>query len=92
MLFIGYYRILPGSRDAAIARFKQTGGRPTEGVKLLGRWHSVASGRGVSITEAEDAAAMARFELQWSDLMELEVHPAVTDEQLAAALGAMKTN
>jgi hypothetical protein len=91
MLFIGHYRILPGNRDACITRFKQTGAQPAEGVKLLGRWHSVGSGTGVSITEAEDAVAMARFELQWNDLMELEVHPAVNDEQLAAALATLKT-
>jgi hypothetical protein len=34
---------------------------------------------------------MARFELQWNDLMELQVHAALTDEQLATVLAAMKT-
>jgi hypothetical protein len=89
MLFLGHYRILPGNYAAVIARFQQTGGQPPEGVKLLGRWHSVASGTGVSITEADDASAMARFALQWNDLMELEVGPALTDEQLGAALATL---
>ena len=90
MLFICYYRILPGNRDACIARFAKTGAQLTEGIKLLGRWHSVATGTGVSITEADDASAMARFELQWNDLMELEVRPALNDEQLAATLATLK--
>jgi hypothetical protein len=28
MLFIGHYRILPGNRDACIARFAQTAASP----------------------------------------------------------------
>ena len=91
MLFIGHYRIHPGNRDAVIARFAQTEGKPPQGVKLLGRWHIVSNGSGVTLTEADDASAMARFALQWSDLMDLDVTPVLTDEQLGTVLASIKS-
>jgi hypothetical protein len=89
MLFVSHWRILPGNRDATIARFAKTGGQPPQGVKMLGRWHSVASGTGFAISEADDASAMARWSLEWNDLMEMEVHPALNDEQLGAVLAGL---
>ena len=90
MLFIGQWRIPPGNRNAAIERFLKTGGVPPQGVKMIGRWHDVTQRMGVMISEAEDASAMARWTLDWSDLMETEVHPALNDEQLAAVLGSLQ--
>lgn len=82
-LAIGHWRIASGNRNAVIERFAKTAGQPPEGIKLLGRWHDVANGTGISISEADDASAMARWVLEWSDLMDMEVHPALNDEQLA---------
>ncbi|MDR6859818.1 DUF3303 family protein [Variovorax guangxiensis] len=90
MLFIGHWRISPGNRNAAIERFVKTGGVPPQGVKMLGRWHDVAQGKGIMISEAEDASAMARWALDWSDLMEMEVHPVLNDEQLGAVLAGLQ--
>lgn len=86
MLFMSSYQILPGNRDAVIQRFAQTGGKPPKGVELLGRWHDVGSGKGVSIFEADSVASAAAWQLQWNDLMEIHVQPVLTDEQLAALL------
>jgi hypothetical protein len=91
MLFITYYRIRPGMRDAAIARFGKGGAMPPAGVKLLGRWHDVGNGAGVTVAEAPDASLMARFAFEWNDLMELDTHPALNDEQLGAVLAGMQT-
>ena len=44
MLFHIAYQISPEKRDAAQARFKETGGGPPDGVTMVGRWHS-AGGR-----------------------------------------------
>lgn len=90
MLFIGHWRIPSSNRNAVIERFAKTGGQPPAGIKLLGRWHSVANGTGFSISEADDASAMARWILEWSDLMEMDVSPALSDEQLGAVLAALQ--
>jgi hypothetical protein len=90
MLFISRWRILSGTRDAVIERFAKTGGQPPKGVKMLGRWHDVANGTGFAVSEASDASVMARWCLEWNDLMEMEVHPALNDEQLGAVLAGLQ--
>jgi hypothetical protein len=90
MLFISHWRILPGNRDAVIARFAKSGGQPPQGVTMIGRWHDVSNGTGFAISEANDTSAMARWALEWNDVMELEVHPALNDEQLGAVLAGMQ--
>lgn len=89
MIFISQWRILPGNRDAAIERFAKTGGQPPKGVKMLGRWHSVANNTGVAISEADDASTMARWALEWNDLMEMQISPALTDAELGTVLGEL---
>ena len=89
MLFISHWKILPGNRDTVIERFAKTGGQPPQGVKMLGRWHAVSNGTGIAISEAEDASAMGRWALEWNDLMEMEITPALTDEGLGAVLGEL---
>jgi hypothetical protein len=44
----------------------------------------------LSISEADDACAMARWALEWSDLMEIEVRPALNDEPLGAVLAGLQ--
>jgi hypothetical protein len=90
MLFTSHWRILPGQRDEAIRRFAQNGGQPPQGVKLLGRWHDVASGTGFAISEADDASKMAQWALDWNDIMEMDVRPALNDEQLGAVLTGLQ--
>ena len=73
-------------RDEAVARFKQTGGKPPEGAKLLGRWTTADFGGGFVLLEAEDAKVLTEFALIWSDLMELRVVPVVEDPELTEVL------
>ena len=40
-------------RDAAIARFKKTGGQPPKGVKLPGRWTAADFSGGVDLLEGD---------------------------------------
>ena len=89
MIFITHWRIPASNRDAAIARFAKTGGQPPQGIKLLARWHVVADGTGFSVSEASDSSAMARWALEWNDLMEMTTSPAMTDAELAGVLSEM---
>lgn len=91
MLFIVRWSISPQHRNNAIERFLKTGGAPPAGVNMLGRWHAVGGSSGFGIAEASDPVSIQKWVLEWSDLMSMEVHAALTDEQaaplLAAALG-----
>ena len=86
MHFVSFYSFDPAKRDQVVARFKETGGAPPAGVKVLGRWHDVAGGRGITIYEASDPVAMSAWGYAWNDLMKLEVVPVVNDEQLVKVL------
>ena len=87
MLFITHWTVPQQNLKAAIQRFKDTGGAPpTKGVKMIGRWHDVGQRGGVTIAEADDAAAIAAWSLQWSDLLTLETHPVLDDASAAKVL------
>jgi hypothetical protein len=60
--------------------------RPPKGIKMIGRWHDVGQRGGITISEADDAEAIARWSLQWSDLLTLETHPVLDDAGLAKVL------
>ncbi|MGY2189025.1 hypothetical protein D3C87_977520 [compost metagenome] len=88
MLFIVSWTISSANRNSAIERFLKTGGAPPEGVKMLGRWHAVGGAAGFGIAEASDPVPIQKWVLQWSDLMNMEVQAALTDEQIAPLLAA----
>jgi RES domain-containing protein len=47
---------------------------------------------GVAIVEATDASGLAKWVLQWGDLFSFTTAPALTDEELGAALAAHRAN
>ena len=81
MKFITTFELSPDLRNDAVARFMETGAPPPEGVKMIGRWHDVGARSGYSVVEAEDAVTMAKFSNQWNDLLTIETHVVLTDEQ-----------
>jgi hypothetical protein len=89
MKFIATFAIKPDAkgRDEAIRRFKQTGGQPPAGVKLLGRWTAADFSGGYDLIESKDPAALTHFALMWSDIMELRLVPVVEDAELVDSLG-----
>ncbi len=86
MTFIVAWSFKPEQRNAVQARFKQTGGRPPAGIKMLGRWHGVGTNKGVAVAEAKDSLAMAKWAQEWSDLMSFDIYPVMTDEETAKSL------
>ncbi|MCP3981071.1 MAG: DUF3303 domain-containing protein [bacterium] len=57
-----------------------------EGVKLIGRWHELASRTGVAIIEATDAAAVHRYIARWNPHMDMDVAPVLDDDECTAAI------
>ena len=79
MLFAMHWKYAPENRDAVQTRFKETGGAPPEGVRLIGRWHVVGGGEGFGVCEAADASLISLFMQGWTDLMEMRVLPVLDD-------------
>jgi len=86
MIHIVAWTFKPEHQNAINARFKEGGGLPPEGVKLLGRWHGTATKKGVCVIESEDALAITKWLLEFSDLASFDVYPALTDEDVAKVL------
>ena len=86
MLFIVSWTGTVDKRDAVLARFKQTGGLPPANVKMLGRWVNADGCGGMAVTEADDVAGLAKWSLDWSDLITIQITPALTDEAFAKLL------
>lgn len=74
------------TRDEAIARFRESGGKPPPGAKLLGRWTRADLSGGFDLLESNDSKALAEFALTWSDLMQVEIFPVLEDEELTEIL------
>jgi len=88
MLFAIHWTFGPEVRDEANARFAATGGGPPEGVRMLGRWHSVGEGDGLCIAETDDAQKLGIWMQEWSDLLEFRIQPVVDDAGVSAILAA----
>ena len=52
-----------------------------QGVKLIGRWHSIGDFTGCCIIEAENEAVIFQWLLLWNDLVDVNYKPVVEDEE-----------
>ena len=86
MLFVTHWTCSPENLKAVVARFKETGGVPPKGVKMIGRRHDVTQWRGLTVAEADDASAIASRSYQWSDLPEFATYPVLDDAGAAKVL------
>ncbi|ASW02965.1 hypothetical protein CJU94_27250 [Paraburkholderia aromaticivorans] len=87
MKFIVQWNGLPTAESSVIERFMKTGGQPPDGIKLLGRWHAIGGLHGFAVVEADDTPGISALALEWGDLLTMSIFPAMTDEELGAALG-----
>lgn len=93
MKFILTFTWTPNTQTRAegFDRFRKTGGRPPDGVKLLGRWTRADLSGGFDLLETDDPKKLAAFSHMWSDLMELTITPVLDDQELSDVLqGAVK--
>jgi hypothetical protein len=87
MQFFVSWKIKPEHRDAATARFVETGAPPPDGVKMLGRWHFTEGREGFLIAESADAVAIGKWTHAWTDLLSFRIVPIVDDEGFKEVLG-----
>lgn len=81
MKFIVQWNGHPTVQQSAVERFMKTGGAlPPDGIKMIGRWHSIGELSGCAIIESESTAPMAAWVLQWGDVFTFRISPALSDE------------
>ena len=86
MIYVVAWTYQPEHRDAIHARFRETGGLPPKGVRMLGRWHGAGTNKGFCVAESDDVLGVARWAQGWSDLMSFDIYPALTDEDIAKVI------
>jgi hypothetical protein len=88
MLFACHWSYEPAVRDEANARFAETGGLPPEGVRMLGRWHTLGENEGFCVAETDDPEALGIWLQEWSDLLTFSVQPVVDDAAVSRILAS----
>lgn len=86
MRYVVIWTFSPQHREAAVARFIETGGNPPDGVAMLSRSHDLGGNRGFAIAETADPTLIARWCREWADLLAFEIVPAINDEELMSIL------
>lgn len=88
MKFLGTYSIQQDKWLPLLKRWSsmspQERANAGEGVKIVGRWHDMASRTGVIIVESNDLAAVQRYIGQWNPYLDTNLTPVVDDEESAA--------
>ena len=75
-----------GQFEEAVNLFLAGNGTPPEGLKMLGRWHSVDLGSGWVLFETDDATLIYRNSVKWSDVLDIRVSIVVEDTEAAPIL------
>ena len=86
MKFMATWRIHDEHRESAFKTFSEmteADDKTDHGsdIKLIGRWHDLAQFTGVAIFEADSAAAIANWILNWNSILDAEVVPVVDDAE-----------
>jgi hypothetical protein len=57
-----------------------------KGIRLLGEWSHVGSGRVFRLIDVEDPAAMSEATMPWTDIGSLDVYPVMEVETILPRL------
>ena len=85
------WSVRPGAVKEAVNRFLTTAGTPTDGMKLLGRWHKTDSSGGFALYETDNPSAIAANSAFWVDVLEIHDHVVIEDGEMAAVLAKVFT-
>lgn len=72
----------------AIAHFLQSGGKPPEGVKMIGRWHGM-NGTGCAVAETNDPKALYAWFAEWTEFLPVQTTPVLEDADAGEVLSAL---
>ncbi len=88
MLFMVVERFRNQDAKSVYARFHEKGRLMPDELTFLGSWVSADLGRCFVIMECDEITALQKWVAEWSDLVEFEIVPVVTGEQVSEALRA----
>ena len=89
MKFMVTFPLTHRSYKERIARFLDSGAPPPAGVALQGRWFTASHNKGFMLVEADDPKALFEYVSEWTDLIDFEIDPVVTDDEAASVLQKM---
>ncbi len=81
-MVIEHYR--GGDPAPVYARFRERGRLAPDGLRYVASWVDAGLGRCWQVMETDDRALLDAWIARWSDLVEFEVHEALTSEQAAS--------
>ena len=55
-----------------------------DSLTMIGRWHELVSMTGVAVFEADSAAAVSNYILNWNHVCDCDVTPVLDDEETRA--------
>lgn len=79
MKFMTTWAFPTGSVPEAAKRFLAGEAAPSEGVKLLGRWHNTDFSGGFELVETNDPVVLYADAAKWADLLEFNTVAVIED-------------
>ena len=81
----------PQYRDEVVRRRVEKGTLVPKGMRLLGEWGCIGSGRVFRLLDIEDPATMLEATYPWTDIGDLEVYPVMETEKMLSGLAERMT-
>lgn len=76
--------------NEAVRRFVAGQATPPDGVKMLGRWHSVDLSIGFTLFETDNMAALYAEAAVWADILDLKNYIVIDDSEAGPVLAGLK--
>ena len=89
MLFMVVYSYQSKHRNDVVKRRQEMGAQMPQGVKSIGEWSYVGSGKVFRLVEATDTSEMLKANYAWSDLGTIEMYPVIPVDQVMGMISAM---
>jgi len=89
MKFMINWQFHPGKLHEGMSHFYQMTPKDDaadhgKDIKLIGRWHDLARGRGVIILESDSGEAVSNWALNWNNILDAEVSVVLDDAEVRA--------
>jgi hypothetical protein len=88
MQFMSVFTFDPAHRNEVIKRRLDLGTKALPGIKKLGEWSYLGSGRVFALFEVNDPALTLEATRVWSDLGHIDIYPVMETEKVLEAYAA----
>lgn len=85
MLFMTVYTYEPRDRNEVMRR-RVEGAHVPKGIRLLGEWSHMGSGRVFRLIDVDDQAALMDATIPWTDIGALDIYPVADVEKILPRL------